>query len=98
MLKLPIFQNSQFEKENKEKIIKHGPSHNKSTQKDKPYNQNRKKAEFQKKIKRFIQADSPTESHPKFNIPKASHNYSFHPHESKMGDQALTEQEDDETF
>lgn len=46
MLKLPIFQNSQFEKENKEKIIKHGPSHNKSTQKDKPYNQNRKKAEF----------------------------------------------------
>ena len=46
--------------------------------KEKPsISQNKKKAEFEKKIKKFIEADSPPESNPKPITKKATHNYSF---------------------
>ena len=51
--------------------------------KEKPsISQNKKKAEFEKKIKKFIEADSPPESNPKPITKKTTHNYSFYPNEN----------------
>ena len=61
MLKLPIFQNSQLDrdkeigKENKIVRNMNGKKESRFIQKEKPsISQNKKKAEFEKKIKKFI--------------------------------------------